>query len=100
MHIVGDDEVMRPIDDLLVRLVRGLRTKGGVPDKTLKHDRAQRPPVALVSVSLLQENLGRDVIRRSDGRISLYRQRKTEALVQMNGLGNGFPSVEKDEWGE
>ena len=66
MHIVGDDEVMRPIDDLLVRLVGGLRTKGRVPDETLERDRAQRPPIALVSISLLQENLGRDIIRRPD----------------------------------
>jgi hypothetical protein len=95
MHIVGDDEVMRPIDDLLVRLVRGLRTKGRIPDETLKHDRAQRPPVALVSVSLLQENLGRDVIRRSDGRIGLYRQNKNGSSRSDEWFENGFPSVEK-----
>ena len=71
MHVVRDDKVMRPINDLLVRLVRSFRTEGRVPNETLKHDRAQRPPVALVSISLLQENLGRDVIRRPDGRICL-----------------------------
>ena len=73
MHIVGDDEVMRPIDDLLVRLVRRLGTERWIADQTLEHDRAQRPPIALVSVSLLQENLGRDIIGRPDGRICLGR---------------------------
>ena len=72
MHIVGDDKIMRPVDDLLVRLVRGLRTEGRVSNETLKHNGAQRPPVALVSVPLLQENLGRDVVWRPDSRIGLY----------------------------
>lgn len=75
MHIVRDDQVMLPVDDLLIRLVRGLRTKGWVSNKTFKHDRAQRPPVTLVTITLLQENLGRDIIRRSNRRICLHTQR-------------------------
>lgn len=67
MYIVGNDEVMRPIDDLLIRLVRRLRTEGWVPNQTLKHDRAQGPPIALVSVSFLEENLRSDVIWCPDG---------------------------------
>lgn len=73
MHIVGDNEIMWPIDDLLVRLVGSLRTEGRVSNEALKHDRAQRPPITLVPVSLLQENLGRDIIWCSDRRICLHK---------------------------
>lgn len=76
MHVVRDHEVMRPIDDFLIGLVRGLRTEGRISDETLKHDRAQGPPIALVSVSFLQENFGGDVIRRSNSRICLHAKRK------------------------
>lgn len=38
MDVIRDDEVVRPIDDLLVRLVRSLRTEGGVSDEALEHD--------------------------------------------------------------
>jgi hypothetical protein len=71
MHIVRDDQVMVPIDDLLIRLMRGLRAKRRIPNKAFKHDRAQRPPITLVTVSLLQENLGSDIIGRSDGGVCL-----------------------------
>ena len=77
MHVVGDDKIMWPVDDLLIRLVRSLRTKGRVSNETLKHDRAQRPPVALVSIALLQKDLGRDIIRRPDGRIGLTQRNKS-----------------------
>ena len=77
MHVVGDDKIVRPVDDLLIRLVRSLRTKGRVSNETLKHDRAQRPPVALVSIALLQKDLGRDIIRRPDGRIGLTQRNKS-----------------------
>ena len=88
MHIVRDDQVMRPVDDLLIRLMRGLRTEGWVSNETFKHDRAQRPPVTLVTIALLQENLGSDIIRRSDRRICLYtkggkEREETRASVQM-----------------
>ena len=74
MHVVWDDEIVRPVDDLLVRLVRSLRTEGRVPNETLKGNGAQRPPIAFAPVTLLQENLGRDIIRRPDRRISLYKK--------------------------
>jgi len=88
MDIVRDDEVMWPVDDLLVRLVRGLRTEGRIPNETLEHDGAQGPPIALVSISFLQENLGGDVIRRPDRGICLHKGEKKNQNrnpVQMNG---------------
>ena len=83
MHIVRDDKIMRPIDNLLVRLVRGLRTKGRVPNQTLKRDGAQRPPVALAPIPLLQENLGCDIIWSSNGGIGLC-GKTTEHPVRIN----------------
>jgi hypothetical protein len=92
MHVVRDNKVVRPIDDLLIRLVRGLRTEGRVSNETLKHDRAQGPPITLVSVSFLQENFGGDVIRRSDGRICLYKG-ETEIQFRLNYWGKGEERV-------
>ena len=71
MNIIGDDKIMRPVDDLLVRLVGGLRTERRVSHETLKHDGSQRPPVTLIPISLLQEDFGCNIIRRSHGRICL-----------------------------
>jgi len=62
MHIIRDDKIMRPIDDLLVGLVRRLRTEWRIPHQTLKRDSPQRPPIALAPIPLLQENLWRDII--------------------------------------
>jgi hypothetical protein len=92
MHIVRDDQVMVPIDDLLVRLMRGLRAKRWIPNKAFKHDRAQRPPITLITVSLLQENLGSDIIRRSDGGVCLRTKGENRTPVQMeirNEMVNG-----------
>ena len=84
MHVVRDNEVMWPIDDLLICLVRGLRTEGRVSNEALEHDRTQGPPVTLVSVSFLEENLGGDVIRRSDGRICLRKREAKNPVDQVN----------------
>ena len=40
-------------------------------DEHLVHDDAQRPPVALVPIALLHEDLGRNVVRRAHGRVRL-----------------------------
>ena len=84
MHIVGDDKVMRPIDDLLVGLVRSLRTEGRVPNETLKRDSTQRPPVALAPIPLLQENLWRDIIWSPDGGICLCGETTEAHPVRIN----------------
>jgi hypothetical protein len=71
MDVIGEHEVVRPVNDLLIRLVRRLGAEWRVADEALKHDRAERPPVALVAVALLEENLRCNVVRRADGRVSL-----------------------------
>ena len=83
---------MGPIYDLLVRLVRRLGTERRISDQTFKHDRAQGPPIALVSVSLLQENLGRDIIGRPDCRICLQKDGREREK-------NGDQSFILGEWG-
>lgn len=72
VDVVGKHEVLRPVDDLLIRVVCRLRAEGRVPDQALEHDRAERPPVALVAVPLLEEDLGGDVVWRADGRVRLF----------------------------
>lgn len=60
-----------PVNDFLVRLVGRLGAEWRVTDEAFEHDRAKRPPVALVTIPLLQEDFWCDVIWRSDGRIGL-----------------------------
>lgn len=62
-------QVPRPIHNLPIRIVRLLRTKRRPPNQTLKHDRAQAPPIASKIVSLPAKDLGCDVVRRADGRV-------------------------------
>ncbi len=71
MHVVWEHEVLRPVDDLVVGVVCGFGAEGWVPDQALEHDGTKRPPVALVTVSLLQEDLWSNVIRRTNGGICL-----------------------------
>lgn len=70
--VFREPQLVPPIDNLAVRVVRVLGAKRRVPDQTFKHDRAQRPPVALLAVPLLEEDLGRDVIRRADRRVGEF----------------------------
>ena len=60
-----------PVDDLLIRIVRVLRAERRIPDEALEHDRAERPPVALVAVPLLHEDFRRNVVRRAHGGVRL-----------------------------
>ena len=71
MNIVRDRKVILPVNDLLVGFVGRLGAKRRVADEAFEHDGPERPPVAFVSVSLLQEDLRCDVIRSSDCRVSL-----------------------------
>jgi hypothetical protein len=64
-HRTGRGEGRRltvlPVNDLPVGVVRVLGAERRVPDETFEHDRSERPPIALVRVPLLQEDLGRDL---------------------------------------
>ena len=71
MNIIGDYEVMQPVNNFLVRFMGRLGAKRWIPDKAFKHDGAQRPPIALTAIALLQEDLGCDVVWRSDSRVGL-----------------------------
>lgn len=71
MNVIGYYEVMRPVNNFLIRFMGCLGAKRWVADKALKHDCAQRPPVALTAVPLLQEDFGCNVIGRSDCRVGL-----------------------------
>ena len=71
MNIIRDREMVLPVNNFLVGLVGCLGTKRWVADDAFKHDCAKRPPVALMAIPLLQEDLGSDVIWRSDSRVGL-----------------------------
>lgn len=69
--VLGEVELVLPVDDLAVRVVGVLTAEGGVPDEAFEHDGPEGPPVALLPVTLLEEDLGRDVVGGSDGRVGL-----------------------------
>mmetsp|Transcript_13645 Transcript_13645/g.33562 ORF Transcript_13645/g.33562 Transcript_13645/m.33562 type:complete len:577 (-) Transcript_13645:349-2079(-) len=64
-HLVGEAQVRAPVDDLAARGERVVAVEGRVAHHHLKHDGAQRPPVALHAVPLLEQHLGRDVVGRA-----------------------------------
>ena len=49
-------------------------------NQTLKHNRAHRPPIAAVVVALAAENFGRNIIRRTDGRVGELATRLTPCV--------------------
>ena len=71
MDIIGYREMILPVNDFLVRLVGRLGAEWWVTDEAFEHDCAKRPPVALITIPLLQEYFWCDVIWRADGRIGL-----------------------------
>mgnify|MGYP001598053685 CR=1 FL=1 len=81
-YVLGEVELVLPVDDLAVGVVRVLAAEGRVPDEALEHDRTERPPIALLPVALLQEDLGRDVVGRADGRVRLSRAKSVPGPAQ------------------
>lgn len=75
VDIIWEREMVWPIDDLLVRIVRVLRAEWWISDQAFEHDRTKRPPVALVSVSLKEEDLRCDIVGCSHRRVSLVARR-------------------------
>ena len=65
-----EGEVSRPIDDLAVGVVRLLSTERRPADEALEHDSAHTPPVTALVVALATEDLGGDVIRGTNSRVS------------------------------
>ena len=62
---------MSPVDDLSVRFVGRGRAEGRISDQALEHDGTKTPPVALLVVALLEEDLRGDVVWRSDSGVRL-----------------------------
>jgi hypothetical protein len=86
MNIIGDYEVMQPVNDFLVRFMGCLGAKRWIADETFEHDCAERPPIALAAIPLLQEDFGCNVIRRSNGRVGLMSVQINEPPCErMNG---------------
>lgn len=73
-------QVPRPINNLAVSIMRLLSAERRPANQTLKHNRTHRPPIAAVVVALAAENLGRNVIRRTDGRVGELATRLTPCV--------------------
>jgi hypothetical protein len=73
MNVIREEEVVPPIQNLFIRIVGILRAERWVSDETFKHDRTERPPITLVAIPLHQKDFRRDIIWRSDRRISLHK---------------------------
>ena len=58
-----------PVHDLPIRIVWLLSAERRPTDQALEHDRPNTPPVATKIVPLAAENLGCNVVWRTDGRI-------------------------------
>lgn len=76
VHIFWEIKLVAPVHNLAVRLVCILAAERWVPNKALKHDSAQGPPVTLLSVALLQKDLGCNVIRCAYSRVSLRTRKR------------------------
>mmetsp|Transcript_13511 Transcript_13511/g.37391 ORF Transcript_13511/g.37391 Transcript_13511/m.37391 type:complete len:244 (-) Transcript_13511:646-1377(-) len=65
VHVVRDVQRRLPVEDLAARAHRVVGVERRVPHEHLVDDDPQRPPVALGAVTLLDEDLGRDIVRGS-----------------------------------
>ena len=72
MNIFGELQRLSPSQNLAISVMRVLRAERRITAQTLEHDSAQTPPIAFVTVALLQEDLRRDVIRCTDCGISEF----------------------------
>ncbi len=60
---------LAPVDNLAVCVMGVFRTERRPSDKAFEHDSSDRPPVTEIGVSLVQEDLGCNIVRSSHGRI-------------------------------
>mmetsp|Transcript_219 Transcript_219/g.855 ORF Transcript_219/g.855 Transcript_219/m.855 type:complete len:421 (-) Transcript_219:283-1545(-) len=81
-------KVVLPVDNLLARGHGVLRVEGRVAHHHLEHDGAHAPPVALQAVTLLQQDLRRDVVRGSHRAV---RQLPSALLPHLNPLPSHKP---------
>ena len=73
--VVREVERLAPVDNLPIRVVAVLGTERRPADQTLEHDGTQRPPITVEGVALAREDLGRDVVGRTDGRVGHHTAR-------------------------
>lgn len=71
MDILREIELLSPVHNLAIRLVSILTAEGRVSDQAFKHDCPQRPPIALLPISLLQKDLWCNIIWCAHSRVRL-----------------------------
>lgn len=68
--LLREVQLCLPVDNLPVRLVSVLRAEGRPSNKTFKHDSSERPPIAFLAITVVEEDFRRDIIRCTDSRVS------------------------------
>jgi len=58
IDLLGEDQILRPLDNLLVGISRIVGAEWCVANKAFKEDGAQRPPITFFPVSFHEENFG------------------------------------------
>ncbi len=58
---------MFPIHNLSIGVMGIFGTEGRPADQALKHDGSNRPPVTAEGIALTSEDLGGDIVRRTNG---------------------------------
>lgn len=69
VNVLRELQSLPPGKNLAVGIVGILRAERWVSAEALEHDRSERPPIAFVAVTLLQEDFWRNVVRSSHGRV-------------------------------
>jgi len=91
VHIVGEDEVVLPVNNLFVRFVCRLRAERRVANQALEHDCSERPPITLISVALQQEDLRGNVVWGTNSGISKF---PSVCFPRKDGVAAGHGEVD------
>lgn len=71
MDIIWEGQMVLPIYDFLIRVVRVLRTEWWVTNEAFEHDGSKGPEVAFFAVTLEQEDLRGDIVWCTHSRVGL-----------------------------
>lgn len=70
LDIIWEVQVAFPADDLLIRLPAVFSTERGPSNQAFEHNSTEAPPIAAEGVAVALKDFRRDVIWRTDRRVS------------------------------
>lgn len=85
--VVREVEGLSPVHDLSVRVVAVFGAEGRPAHKTFEHDGTQGPPVAVECVAVTGEDLGGDIVRRSDRRVR-HQSSRASPVVNLSAVAD------------